>query len=106
AADVLFALVTILQFVTHDAADAVALLFVLPIALLAQAFGLRSGLAAAAAGAGLLATWVIVEGVDLSVLGWAARLVPMVLLGALIGHASDVQRHAERLATDLAVAEE
>ncbi|MBK5223119.1 MAG: hypothetical protein JJE52_09630 [Acidimicrobiia bacterium] len=106
AADVLFALVTVVQFATDDASDAVGLLFVLPIALLAQAFGLRSGLASALVGVALLSTWVAVEGIELSVLGWAARLVPMLLLGVLIGHASDAERHAEALATDLAVASE
>lgn len=106
AATALFAAVVVLRFATGDERDATGLLFVLPIALVAQAFGMRAGAAAALAGTGLLAAWTVVEGIDLSVLGWAARTIPMLLLGVLIGHASDVQRHAESLVTELAVAAE
>lgn len=106
AAGALFAAVVVLRFVTGDERDATGLLFVLPIALVAQAFGLRAGSLAAAGGVGLLLGWAAIEHVDLSALGWAARTIPMLLLGALIGHASDVQRHAEALATHLAVVEE
>lgn len=106
AAAVLFALVVIVRFATGDESDAIGLLFVLPIALVAQAFGFRAGTFAASIGMGLLALWVVTDGADLSALGWAARMIPLLMLGMLIGHASDVQRHSESLATDLAVAEE
>lgn len=102
----LFAAVMVLRVVAGDERDATGLLFVLPIALVAQAFGFRAGTFAASAGMGLLALWVVADGVELSVLGWAARMIPLLMLGMLIGHASDVQRHAEALATHLAVAEE
>lgn len=106
AAAALFVAIVALRYATHDESDAVALLFVLPIALVAQAFGFRAGTLAAMAGAGLQAGWILADGADLSVVGWAARTIPMLLLGVLIGHASDVQRHAEQVVTSLAVAEE
>lgn len=106
AAAALFVGVFALRVLTGDERDATGLLFVLPIALVASAFGLRAGAAAAAGAVGLLAAWVAIEGVELTPLGWAARTTPMLLLGVLIGHASDTQRQAEQVATDLAVAEE
>jgi signal transduction histidine kinase len=106
AATALFAAIVALQYATDEGSDAVSLLLVLPIALVAQAFGLRAGTAAAVAGAAVQAAWIVSDGTDVSVLGWAGRTIPMLLLGILIGHASDVQRDAERLLTTLAVAEE
>jgi acetyl-CoA acetyltransferase len=76
-------------------ADAINMLYALPIALIALAFGLWAGLAAGVVAAGLVAAWVLVGGVDLTVLGWASRLAPMLLLGLLLGGASDRLRQAE-----------
>lgn len=106
AATALFVGVFALRVVAGDERDATGLLFVLPIALVAQAFGLRAGTAAALAGAGLLTAGVMIDHADLTPVGWAARLTPLVLLGVLIGHASDTEREAEAAATNLAVAEE
>ena len=70
-------------------------LFCLPIALLAVAFGLRVGLVAGVAGVALLAVWVIVNDVSLSAVGWVTRIVPLVLLGVLLGDAADRLRRSE-----------
>jgi hypothetical protein len=92
----LYAAVLGLWFVVDAPADAVSLLFCLPIALLAVAFGLRAGLLGGVAGIGLVGLWVAMNDVGLSALGWATRLVPMVLLGGLLGHAVDRLHRSER----------
>jgi hypothetical protein len=48
--------------------------------------------------------WVLATGESLSVLGWIARGVPLVLLGALLGDASDrlTRAEARRLALEAA----
>lgn len=74
--------------------EAISVLYVLPIALLAMAFGLRTGLAAGTTGVGLLAIWVLHSGAALSPLGWLSRATPLLVLGALIGVASDRLREA------------
>lgn len=106
AASVLFGAVFALQWATADVNDAVTVLFVFPIALVALAFGVHAGVGSAFIGVALMAIWVLLSDVHMPALGWAARILPMLLLGLLIGHASDVQRRAEILETDLAVVKE
>jgi signal transduction histidine kinase len=101
----LFAGVFGLQSAVHGATDAVTVLFVLPIALLAVAFGLGVGAAAGALGVLLVAMWVAVAGVSLTPLGWVTRATPMLLLGVLVGAASDRLRDAAQAEERLAVAE-
>jgi surface antigen len=38
---------------------------------------------------GLVAAWVVLDDVELSALGWASRVLPLLLLGGLLGDASD-----------------
>ena len=102
----LFAVITVARFLGGDERDATLLLLVLPVALLALAFGLRAGTIAAVGSVALVAAWVIVEDVHLSALGWLSRATPLFLLGVLIGHASDAQRRAEATAARLVVIEE
>jgi signal transduction histidine kinase len=61
-----------------------------------MAFGLRGGLLAGLAGTLLIALWVGVRNVDLSVLGWATRMVPLLLLGVLLGDAVDRLHRSEQ----------
>jgi hypothetical protein len=88
-AALLFGAVFVVRLAVDGTTDAITLLFVLPIALLAMAFGARGGWAAGAVGVGLLAVWVTLAGADLSPLGWVSRATPMLLLGGLVGTASD-----------------
>ena len=106
AALVLFLGIALARFVAGDERDATLLLLVLPVALLALAFGLLAGTAAAVVSVGVLVGWVLASGVELSALGWASRVTPLLLLGVLIGHASDSQRRAEVMAARLAIVEE
>ena len=79
-------------------ADEVAMLYALPVALLAVAFGRRGGLAGAA-----LAVALFAVSAD-SVLGLATGVVAMSLLGLLLGDATDRiiadQRRARRQALE------
>jgi hypothetical protein len=76
-------------------ADVVSLLFTLPIALVAMAFGFRAGMVAGLLGTALVLAWTLEENVALSTVGWASRATPMLLLGGLLGHAIDQLRSAE-----------
>lgn len=99
----MFAAVLGVRWLTDGPADAVALLFTIPVALLAVTLGARAGALGSLVGIALLALWVRHAGGHLTVLGWVARATPMLLLGVLLGravdllHRTDAERH--RLAT-------
>lgn len=102
---VLFGAVLAARVWTTDApADAVSLLYALPVALAAVAFGRVGGLAAGLLAVGLLVGWAAGLGVDLTWLGYAARIVPLVLLGVLLGDTSERLAAAERSRHALAAA--
>ena len=85
----LFAAVFALRLTVGDPDDTVNLLLTLPIALLALSFGRTAGLVSGLVAVALVATWVVARDVDLSALGWASRVTPLLLLGGLLGDASD-----------------
>ena len=91
----LFAVILTLRLLTGTAADAYSMLYVFPIALMSVVFGLRGGLAAGLVAVALTTFWVIVRDVSLTPAGWMSRLLPMLLLGVLLGHANDRTRRAE-----------
>jgi len=95
-ATVLFAAVLVLRLLTGSIEDAYSMLYVLPVALLAVEFGLRGGLPGGLVTVGLTVLWVVVDDVSLSPTGWLSRLVPPLLLGVLLGQATDRLRRAER----------
>jgi len=92
---VLFAAVLALRLVAGDPVDAYSMLYAFPVALAATATGLRGGALAGLAAVGLTALWAVVDDVALSVAGWSSRVLPLLLLGVLIGHATDRVRRAE-----------
>ena len=92
----LFAAVFTLRVFVGDASDVVNMLYTLPIALVALAFGLRAGLGAGVLAVVLVAGWVVLDDIEMSTLGWVSRILPMLLLGALLGDASDRLRLADR----------
>jgi K+-sensing histidine kinase KdpD len=94
-AALLFAAVLVLRMFVGDAADAYSMLYVLPVALVATAFGLRAGIAAGMVGVALVAVWVLADDVSLSPTGWLSRAVPILLLGIVLGDATDRLRRAE-----------
>lgn len=92
---ILFAAVLALRLLFGDSRDAYSMLYVLPVSLLATAFGRRIGTAAGVFAVGLVVLWVVVDDVALSPMGWLSRVVPLLLLGALVGDASDRLQRAE-----------
>jgi glucose-6-phosphate-specific signal transduction histidine kinase len=95
----MFAIVTAVRFAVAGVGEPVTLLYVFPVALLATAFGMRGGIAGAAAGIALFTVWAGTHGQgDLTTLDWLTRAAPLALLGVLLGDAIDrleaSQRHA------------
>ncbi len=101
----LFAVATVLPYHGGEERDAAVFLFALPIALIAVAFGRVGGVAAAVISAVML--WGHLAGspaAALSTEGWVVRIVPLGLLGLLVGMAADAMEEAARVRTELAVA--
>ncbi len=69
--------------------DAAGLLYVLPVALAAVAFGRRAGLVAGLVAVALIVTYAVSRDFDVSWLGWVSRVVPLLLLGGLLGDATE-----------------
>lgn len=94
-AAVLFLAVYVLRLVIDSPADATSVLYTVPIALLAVAFGVPGGLIGAAIGIALFAQWSITADSGIPALGWTVRITVMALIGAVVGHASaEMSRHA------------
>ena len=74
-----------LGVLVDDPAEAVAVLYVLPIALVAIKFGAMAGLAAAACGLGLFAVTNVVTGENVSPIGYVTRGVAFAMLGSILG---------------------
>lgn len=91
----LYAGIFALRMTTGDATDATTMFFALPIALLAVTFGLVAGLVGGLVAVGLTVIWTVTEQVTLSPIGWATRVLPMLLLGVLLGQAADRVRRSE-----------
>jgi hypothetical protein len=85
----------VLRMTTGTPAEATMLFFVLPISLIALAFGMWWGLAGGMIAFGLIVVWAVSEHVELSAVGWATRALPMLLLGVLVGRAADRLRASE-----------
>jgi hypothetical protein len=85
----------VLRMTTGTPAEATMLFFVLPISLIALAFGMWWGLAGGMIAIGLIVVWAVSEHVELSAVGWATRALPMLLLGVLVGRAADRLRASE-----------
>jgi hypothetical protein len=94
-AGVLYAAVLLLRLLSGDPVDAYSMLYVFPVALVAITFGVRAGLAAGLVAIALTVAWVVVRDVSLTPAGWASRVLPMLLLGLLLGDASERLRRAE-----------
>lgn len=95
-AAVLFTGVLGLRLLAGDAADAYSMFYVFPVALLATTFGVRAGGAASTLAVALIVVWTLVDDVTLSPVGWASRVVPLLLLGVLVGESTDRRRHVEQ----------
>jgi hypothetical protein len=94
-ATLLFGVTLGLLIATGPGSDVSTLLFSLPIALLAAAFGLRGGVGAGVVSVALLVVWSVVVGGSFTAIGWITRVVPLLLLGILLGDALDRLRRVE-----------
>ncbi|MBI5104044.1 MAG: hypothetical protein HZB46_03485, partial [Solirubrobacterales bacterium] len=94
----LFGAVFALRLVVDAPGEAVGILFVVPIALLASRLGVAAGALGAVIALVLIATWVQVRDVPLGPLGWASRAVVFGLTGLALGW------YAERLRAERALA--
>jgi hypothetical protein len=101
AAAVLFSVVFIVRLVISGVEEPVSLFYVLPIALVAMAWGLRGGLVSAGAGIALVGVWTVIDDVTLTPLGWAIRVLSLGLLGILVGLAADGLEEARRTEREL-----
>jgi K+-sensing histidine kinase KdpD len=89
-----------LLFAISDPVQAGAVLFVVPVAMLALSDGARGGLAGAAVATALIAIWVLGDGIPLNVLGWGSRITAVVTIGLLVGRYEDLARAQERQRLD------
>lgn len=94
-AAVLFSAVLSLRLFDGGAESAYSMLYVLPVALIAAAFGRSAGTAAGLLAVALMVLWAMTQDVSLTPLAWVSRIVPMLLLGVLLGDAADRARRAE-----------
>lgn len=102
----LFAGIFVLQLLVHGDADSLSQLYVLPVALVAFAFGYRAAVAAGVVAVLLLVLWSAVTGTSLSPLAWTCNVGLILLLGALVGISADRirdARRAERYASAIAL---
>ena len=99
---VMFAAVTVLRwYLEHSGQDA-ALLYVLPVSLVALTVGRQAGLAAATIGSALFAAFAILHGIgDLDFTGWAAPIFTMYLVGVVLGDVCERAREREETAVIL-----
>lgn len=85
--------------------QSVMALFALPIALIAFTFGARRGVIAGGVALALTTAWVLTGGGDRSPMHWASASLTLLLIGLLIGHASDRSAAAHELELRLERAE-
>lgn len=105
AAALFYAGVLALRLSMDNPLDAISMLYVFPVALVAMTGGRWVGLAGGILSVVLVAAWVLTRSVDLTVAGWLSRALPLLLVGFLIGDGSDRLERAsqERQARLLAV---
>jgi glucose-6-phosphate-specific signal transduction histidine kinase len=76
-------------------AEHYSVFYVLPVALAATAFGLRGGVVSSLLACALVVVGIMNRDQDLTFAGWTTRMVPLLLLGVLLGRATDRAREAE-----------
>jgi hypothetical protein len=88
----IFAAILLARLRITGPADGVGMFCTVPIAVLALAYGLRGGAVGTAVGMGFLELWMEFTDAPMSYLGWAARSVPLLLVGLLLGAVVDQLR--------------
>jgi hypothetical protein len=85
----LFASIFVLRLSVDTSDGPITVLYVFPIALLGVVFGLRVGALAALLGVLLVVVWIALDDFSPSVVGWFGRIVPLLVIGLLVGNAAD-----------------
>jgi PAS domain S-box-containing protein len=99
---VLFASVFAARLVIDTANQPAALLYALPIALVAAEYGARAGMLTAGVAIALFAIYSDIESASITALAWGTHVLVFVLLGGLLGNLSDRLRTAHRTVTESA----
>jgi PAS domain S-box-containing protein len=94
AACLLLAAVFALGFLVSNPVEAVAVLYTLPIALIAVETGAVGGIVAALVAVALFGIWTSIDNVEIGVLGFFTRGAGFLLLGGLLGHFATKLRSA------------
>jgi hypothetical protein len=89
----LYAGVFTMRLMIHGT-DPITVFYIFPVALLAMTLGSRAGVAAGIVGVLLIVAWGAIDGVAANPLGWIGRVAPIMLLGFLVGRATDRLRAA------------
>lgn len=92
----LFAAIFVLRAVDDDPASGVAVLYVLPVVIIAIAFGWLAGVAAGVGALTLLIAWTQLEGGQLSLWGHLTRGAVYILVGVVAGHMAEGMARAQR----------
>lgn len=85
----LYAGILALRLGVDNPLDAISMLYLFPISLVAMTGGRWVGLAGGILSVVLVAAWALAQSVDLTVVGWLSRALPLMMVGFLIGDASD-----------------
>ena len=97
----LFVGVSVLQWYVDGSGQAVVMLYLIPVALLAVTFGMRLGVAGAAGAFAVFALFEVFHSSgDIDVEGWVVRGLALFLLGGLLGQASDHLEESRRSALE------
>jgi PAS domain S-box-containing protein len=83
-----------LSFLVSNPNEAVAVLYTLPIALIAVEVGTAGGIAAALLAVALFGLWSAIDDIQIGVLGFVTRGTGFLLLGGLLGHFATELRSA------------
>jgi PAS domain S-box-containing protein len=87
-----------LGFAVSNPGEAVAVLYTLPIALIAVEAGAVAGVIAALAALSFFGVWAAVDNIEIGVLGFITRGTGFLVLGGLLGHFTTKMRSAYELA--------
>ncbi|MEP6909931.1 MAG: sensor domain-containing diguanylate cyclase [Actinomycetota bacterium] len=93
----LFAVVFVFRLILPNPTDALAVLYCVPIALLAAVFGTQAGKAAAGLAMALVVVWVVVADVNLDAVAYGTRGTTFLLVGWLVGWLADRNRSVAKV---------
>ncbi len=93
---VLCVAVTAGRFASKNPGDAVGILFIVPVAMVALDFRWRGGLIAGAVGTLITASWSAFEHQHLTLVGYTARTIAFVVVGVLLGVMTEKRERSVR----------